>query len=308
MTEATAEQLDLSRLPPFTLVPADFEAGMAARKASLVARYAAMGIPFNTENLETDPVIIPQQEDEHRRLLDIQALNDTAQGLTVSYGWGDRLDHIAATLLPDIGIRRMPLVFEPRPYATNPEDWEDDNRFRRRINLAHETRSPFTAGAYVFAALSASVEVGDAVALNWASGVGLAPGELRLVILGNAGSDEDALVTAVSAALAARHIKALSDVVTVVKARRVTVPLEAKLRVRRGPDPALVLAEAQRRLALHLLDRRRIGNVLANSGLDASLHVGGVEEVVLNFASVDPGPDGVVHLSPVSVTTEVAGG
>lgn len=308
MSEATAEQLDLSRLPPFTLVPADFEAGMAARKASLVARYAAMGIPFNTENLETDPVIIPQQEDEHRRLLDIQALNDTAQGLTVSYGWGDRLDHIAATYFADIGLRRMPAVAEPRPFATHPEDWESDDRFRRRIGLASEARSPFTPGAYVFAALSASIAVADAVALNWASGIDLSPGEVRVVVLGIAGADEDALTDTVHSVLMTRHIKPATDVLSVAKARRVTAPYTAVLRVRRGPDPVLVRNEALRRLELYRADRRRIGLILANSGLDAALHVGGVEEVVSTMGTVDPGRDALVELSPISVTTEVAGG
>ncbi len=304
----SADTLDLSRLPAFNLVDVDYEAIVAARRASLVARLTAAGIDYDVETLETDPAMILQQEDGYRELLDKQSLNDAGKRLTVTYGYGAALDHIAATYFADIGVRRMALVAEPRPYLTNPEDWEDDDRFRRRISLAPEARSPFTPGAYVYGALSASVLVADAVALNWNAGIGLERGEIRVVILGTAGADEDALIEAVHAALMGRTIIAATDDVSVVKARRVTVPYTAVQRVRRGPDPALVRLEGLRKLDIYRAERRRIGLVIANSGLDAALHVGGVEEVVSTMASVNPGPDGIVVLSPITVTTETFGG
>lgn len=305
---SASETLDLSRLPAFSLVDADYEAILAARKLSLVARCAELGIPYNVENLETDGLIIPQQEDAHRELLDKTNLNDAGRGLTIAYGWGARLDQIAATYFADIGIRRMAQVAEPRPFSTHPEDWEDDDRFRRRVNLASEARSPYTAGAYVYAALSASILVTDAVALNHESGIGLRQPEIKVVILGAAGADEDALVTLVRETLLARHIKPATDVLIVAKARRVSAALSAMLRVRRGPDPALVRTEALRKLDLYRADRRRVGLPIANSGLDAALHVGGVEEVTSTFITVDPGPDGVVELTPITVTTETPHG
>lgn len=311
MTDATAEQLDLSRLPPFRLVDVDYEAILASRLASLQARFAAAGIDYDVGMLETDPSVILQQEDAFRQTLDLQALNDAGKRLTAAYGYGAALDHIAATYFADIGVRRMPLAADPKPFATNPEDWEDDDRFRRRIQLAPEARSPFTPGAYVYAALTSSIAIADAVALNHANAPKgmLRPGEVRVAVLAKSGLDHAAQAAIAAAFIRARPIVALTDTVSVVGASRIGAEVRAVLRVRRGPDPAIVRTEAVRRLALYQADRYRLAAPLTVSGLLAALTVGAVEDVTLlsPAATIDPGPTGVVTVDKVDVTTETIG-
>lgn len=305
MSEAASEQLDLSRLPPFRLVDVDYEAIVASRLASLQARFAAAGIDYDVGMLETDPAVILQQEDAFRQTLDLQALNDAGKRLTVAYGYGPALDHIAATYFADIGVRRMAAVDDPRPFAEQPDDWEDDDRFRRRISLAPEARSPYTPGAYVYAALTTSPLIADAVALNWSTGL-VDRGDVCVVILGKAGADEAALAEMVGEALRSRPIVALTDNVFVATAPRVDAEISVKLLVRRGPDPAVVREEAIRQINIYRASRYRIGAPLALSGIDSAAHVGGVEIVQRSapMADISTAPNKVINVTGVTVTTE----
>lgn len=291
MSRFLAETLDVSRLPPFQLVEADYEAILAETLASLQARFAAEGIDYDVGHLETDPLAILIQENAYRELLERQAINDAGRSLTLAYASGAVLDHLAATLFPIVGIRRLP--------------GETDARFRQRIALAPEAKSPGTLGGYEYQALTASLGVRDALALNHASGV-VAPGEIRLQLVLEKDAVEADVLAAVRAAVFDRDVKLASDVLSVLAATPVPYDVEAVIEIARGPDPALVMAEIQKRLAVYAEDRRRAGRVVALSGLDAALHAPAVERVVriLPAADVDPGPGGVAVLGQVNLQLE----
>lgn len=290
-----SEKLDLSRLPAFGLIDIDYEAMLSAHIAGLKSRLATEGIEWDTDQLETDPVKILIEEISFRRMQDRQALNDVAKGLTLAHGYGAYLDHIAATLYPDLGLTRLA--------------GESDDRFKRRITLAPEARSEVTPGAYVFKALSADVRISDAKALNYVSGL-VPVGEILVVIL----PDEEHidaqadLVTIARNAIMSDRVRLGSEVITVRAATVVDIAIAATLHISRGPDRNLVSADAAQRLVKYRAERRRIGRVMPRSGIMGALHASAVDFVTLTSpaADIDPGPDGWVRVTSVNVVPEVA--
>lgn len=291
MSRFTAETLDVSRLPPFELVAANYETILAARLAGLQARLTAAGVDYDVGALETDPLAILEQEDAYRELLELQAINDAGRRLMLAYATGPLLDHLAATLFPDVGPRRM----------TD----ETDDRFRQRLALAPEAKSPGTLGGYEYQALSASLGVRDALALNHASGV-VAPGQIQLMIVLAAGAVEATVLAAVREAVFDRDVKLASDDVRVLLAEPVYYDVEATIYLPRGPDPELVRAQALARLGVYAEERRRAGKVVAQSGLDAALHAPAADRVVRAspLSDIDPGPAGVAVLRNVTLQLE----
>ena len=289
-----ADTLDLSRLPPFSLTTPDFDTILSARLASLKARLAlpppdGPGIDWDVSTSQLDPFVMLQQEDAYRELLDLTALNDAGRGLSIAYAQGAALDHLAATYYADLGLRRLP--------------GELDDPFRNRIALAPEAKSAGSLGGYEFQALSADAGVKDALALNAASGQ-VRAGQVLIVILGALGADPAALVDAVRARVLDRDVKLATDDVRIAAASLVTYDVTATIEVPRGPDPSLALAQAKARLTAYAEDRRRVGDVVALSGLDAALHVPVANRVRRSapMADVEPGPTSAAVLGQVNVT------
>lgn len=294
---ADAGALDLSRLAPFTLVSGDYETDLASLKAGVIARCAARGVNLDTLDLESEPITALLEEVAYRRSLERAAVNDAGKALTLAYAWGAGLDHIAATHFADIGIRRA--------------EGESDDRFRRRILLAAQARTAGTLEGYEYAALTVAPELADARALNHASGL-VRPGQIAVILLPAAGaapSAEAELLERVTDALFHRSVKHGSDDLTVRLATRVIFDVSAVLEVRRGPDPALVRATALQALQAYAADRRRIGAPIAESGVHAALHVGGVERVrLLGWTSPTVPADGAPQLGEAFLATEQANG
>lgn len=290
-----SDKLDLSQLPPFSLVDAGYEAMRSAHLASLRQRLAEEGIDWDVDVLETDPLVIAVEEITYWRTVDRLALNDVAKGMTLAFAYGSYLDHLAATLYPDLALVRLA--------------GETDDRFRRRVALAAEARSEVTPGAYVFKALSADPRVADAAALNHASGL-VAVGEVLVSVLVDAAhmDDEDAVVDLARQAVLSDRVRLASEVITVRPARPVEAEVSATLHLRRGPDAALVLDEARGRLDAYLAARRRVGRVVSRSGVMAALHSGTTEWVSVSSPAtdVDPGLDGWMRVTDIVLSTEVS--
>jgi phage-related baseplate assembly protein len=306
MSRYSAEQLDLSRLPPFSLVEADYESERSDLVAGMSARLAERGIAFDVGNLEANPFVALAEEVAYRKTLDLQALNDAGKRLTLIHAYGPALDHIAATYYADLGLRRL-VVTAADAVTGSPAVVELDDRFRRRILLAPEARTPGTLGGYEFWALTAAPRLVDAKALNHSSGL-VTPGQVLVVLLGGETEAED--IEIAGAFLRDRTVKLASDTVIVRAATRVAVDLSAVLEMLSGASPSLVTAEARRRLAAYVSERRQIGKRVTESSLKAALTVGGVEAVRLPgfVTDVDPGSAGIVEISTPSITTEVVGG
>lgn len=304
---ADAGALDLSRLPAFRLVEGDYEADLSALKARVTARMAERGIVFDAVALESEPVTALLEEVCYVRALDRQAINDAGKALTLAYAWGTGLDHIAATHYADLGIRRLIVghTDDGSPVL------EEDDRLRRRILLGAAYRTPGTLEGYEYAAMTAAPTLADARALNHASGL-VQRGQIAVILLpapDASPQDRDLLLEQLRDVLFDRGIKLGSDTLFVRLAEEVPYDVTAVLDVRRGPDPALVRAEAMTSLQRYAAERRRIGAAVTISGRHAALTVGGVERVRLldEPADIVPRADAVGVLRHLNVSVEVAG-
>jgi len=274
--------IDLSQLPPPNVVePLDYEALLAERKAALIARYPAekQAEIAAVLALESEPLTKFLQESAYRELLLRQRINEAARAVMLAYAEGEDLEHIAALF----GVQR--LVIKPAdPIAGTPAEMENDTDLRLRVQLAPQSFSVAgPEGAYRSHARAADGRVLDASATSPKEG------EVRVTVLSREGDGTATpdLLAKVEAALRSEDIRPLTDYVTVQSAAILPYDVVAILHLFPGPDSSVVVAEALRRLAIYVEACHRLGRVVARSGLDAALHVAGVERVELLYPAED---------------------
>jgi phage-related baseplate assembly protein len=317
---ALSAVLSLDLLPAFQLVEVDFDAERAALLAGFIERCKANGFDYDVSASDFDPVIPLIEEFADRRCRGLEALNDAGKRLSLATAYGAALDHIAATYYADVGVARQAIVANPRPYLLFPQDWESDDRFRRRIQLAPDARTAGTLGSYEYHALTAAPFLIDAQAFNYASGL-CRPGEVLVVVLGKdpnpdpnldvPAQDEAAQLALAQNALLDRDIKEATDIVRVIPATRVPVTISAVLGLPPGPDPAVIVSAARSAVSTYAADAAaHIAREMTESGQKAALYVGGVRRVRLigTPEDVDPGPTGVLVPTIGSITTEIFNG
>lgn len=282
--------IDLSRLPPPTVVePLSYEEILAAWVADLQARDPAF-----TALTDSDPAMKVLQVGAYREMLFRQRVNDAARSVMVAYAAGANLDQLGAIM----GVTRF-LLTEADPVAGTPAVYESDDDFRRRIVLAPEALS--VAGpeaAYVFHALSAHSDVRDASAIS------PAPGEVLVTVLSHTGAGVPAapVLAAVTARVSADNVRPLTDDVTVQAATVVDYQVQATLFTFTGPDPSVVIAEAQKRVEALVDESRRLGRDVNRSAFFAALHVPGVQRVDL----IQPAADQVLDRTQAAHCTGIA--
>lgn len=282
-TGVVSDTLDLSRLPaPTVIEQLSYETILAGMIADLQTR-----LPSFDTILETDPAIIVLQVAAYRELLLRQDFNDRARSIMTAYATGSDLDHLAAL----VGVQRL-VIQEADPANDLPEILEDDESFRQRIVLAPESFS--VAGpelAYVFHARSAHSDVLDA------SCVSPVPGEVVVTVLSRTGDGTPSpeVIAAVEAVVNSRPVRPLTDLVTVQGAEIVPFTIDAQLFTFAGPDASLIVATAIAKLEAYLEENRLIGRDLSFSGLNAALHVPGVQRVTFTT------PTDTIVVSPTQV-------
>lgn len=272
---STFSAIDLSRLPaPDVIAPLDYETIYAEMLAKL-REY----IPTFDDSIESDPAVRILQVCAYFRLLDRQRVNDAARAVMVAYALGADLDHLGALL----GVARL-VITPADPLTGAPAVLESDDAFRRRITLAPEGFSVAgPQGAYIFHALSADPEVLDASAIS------PAPTEVEVYVLSRTGNGaaSPALIATVDAALNSESIRPLGDLVTVQSATIVNYAINASIHTFAGPDSAIVLAEAQARIAAWVADSHRIGRDVTRAGIIAALFTAGTQNVTLTSPAAD---------------------
>lgn len=272
---ASATAVDLSRLPPPTIVE---QLSYEAILAQMLDRLQELDPSFSAL-VESDPAMKILQVAAYREMLVRQRVNDAARGVMLAYATGADLDQIAA----NFEVQRL-VVTPPDPVTGAPEVLESDDDLRRRVTLAPEGFSVAgPEGAYVFYALSADGQVLDA------SAVSPAPGEVLISVLGRAGdgTPDSGLLDLVEAALTPDTVRPLTDQVTVAAAEIVTYDIEADLWTFAGPDPALVLAAAQARVAKYAADSHRLNRDVTRDGIIAALRAEGVQRIALTSPATD---------------------
>lgn len=273
----TFTAVDLSRLPfPAVVEQLDFETIFTEMLADLQQRFPA----FNAL-LESDPAYKLLEVCAYREILLRQRVNDAAKSVTLAYAVGNDLDQIAARY----NVQRLTLDHgDPTANPPRPKILEADADFRRRIQLSFEgfsTAGP--EGAYLFHSLSADADVLDSSVISPTPGVVV----VSVLSRNNDGTASASLQTSVSNALNDERVRPLTDMVIVQSAQIIPYTVEASLTLYPGPDSAVVLDEAQKRLTDFITSSRRLGRDVTRAGLISALCTTGVQNVYLASPNAD---------------------
>jgi Phage-related baseplate assembly protein len=266
---STFTAVELSKLPvPDLTDQVSFEQSYADLKATLhllAPEYATL--------LESDPMSVLLQVCAYREVHLRESFNVRGKGNMLAYAGSGDLDNLGAFF----GVVRQQIT-PADPKTNTPAVMESDVELRRRIQLAPEGYSVAgPEGAYLFHALSADPDVLDVSAMS------PTPGEVLVTLLSRSGDGipSPGLVERVAAALMDGNVRPLTDLVTVRAAEIMRYTVKAEIATYAGPDAAVVLDEANRRLRAYVDESHRLGRDVPRSGLYASLHVEGVQRVNL---------------------------
>ncbi|GJD93340.1 baseplate J/gp47 family protein [Methylobacterium iners] len=303
----------LARLPALPLGTDTFAAIKLARIAELEERLARYGFAFDVGMLETDPMVVANAEAGGvRELLALTRRDDGIRAVLLATSWGAFLDHLGATQVP--AVARLPLVAEPRPFATNPEDWELDDDFRRRIQLAPETLSAAgPEGAYLgFTLATPGVKSASAYGPMSFGGTRENPftplGEVHVVIVAveGDGSASPELIATVQAELRQEDRYPIADFIRVFAAEIVPYEIDAVIYVGGGADRALVEDVAGKNLLAQALRQHRPGAAQPQRMLYGQASVVGKDgaNVVEDIDLAQPAAD--VNAEPITPGTRAA--
>jgi len=311
MTRSASANLTLSNLPyPDSLTPPEFEEILADRMASLQARFAAAGIPYDVKTLLTDPAAIIEREDAYRERLDLIAMIYLAKGRMLAFAQGADIDHIGALF----GPKRFVIdPGDPDAVPAKPAIYEDQEEFRLRIQEAPEAYpyAGLTGGAYRQIALEAGKGALKHVRplRRWDS---KGHPVIDVILLLRPGSDLDTAATVlanVRHAFADDTATQLTDIISVRLARQIDYRLDVSLEVPLGPDPALIRQAAAEGLEAITSSLHLIGERHPLDAFYAAARVGNVKKVRLNIdADILPAADEVAACTGIDVKTEIVDG
>lgn len=273
--------IDLSQLPSPTIIEAlDFEAILIEVKAVMVAAFPEdmQSAVAAAMELESEPLNIVAQAMAYREMLLRQRINEGAAACMLSHAIGDDLDNIAANL----DTERL-IITE----ATDTTDavTESDEALRLRAQAAFEGMSVAgPSAAYEYFARSASGKVAAVRATS------PAPAEVVIAILSSDGDGTASaeLIATVQTSVNDEDTRPLGDRVTVQSAEIIEYVIDATLYLYPGPESEPIINAAIASLKTFLADvDKKIGRNVVRSAISASLHVQGVQRVVIN----SPGND-----------------
>lgn len=273
--------IDLSQLPSPEIIEAlDFETILEEVKAIMVAAFpddqqAAVTAALA---LESEPLNVIAQVIAYRELLLRQRINTGAAACMLSHAAGTDLDNIAANL----DTERLTITA-----ATDTADavMESDEALRLRAQSAFEGMSVAgPSAAYEYFARSASGLVADARATS------PSPAEVVIAVLSTEGDGTASaeLLDVVAAAVNDEEVRPLGDRVTVQSAEIVDYEINATLYLYPGPESEPIINAAVASLQSFLAaSDKKIGRDVVRSAISASLHVQGVQRVVINSPAAD---------------------
>lgn len=286
--------INLSRLTPPEVIES---LSVEQILEELIAYHEELDPEF-TAPLASDPVYKIFEANAYRELLLRQRINEAAQAVLVAYATGTDLDHLAAS----IPLQRK--VIEPEVKegsdsagsSPKPPVYESDDEFRKRIVMAPEgfsTAGP--EGAYIFHALSV-VGVKDAYPYSPEKSM-----EVHLYILSKEGNGvpNEALLDEVEACFT-KDVRPLTDCLIVKEAQVENYKIEATMHLLSGPSSAHVVEQAAKNLEEYVVQSHALGTSVARSGIDAALHIPGVERVEI----LDPAEDIMPEAHTAAYCTE----
>lgn len=308
--------IDLAQLPaPTAVVPPDFEAIVAARKADIVARVATLDTALAEEvaavlALESDPLTKDVEAGGYRELLVYTRINEAVMAVMPPTSRGADLENMVAWL----GVRRLVAPADPTTNPPTPAVVESDAALFERYQLrleAFSSAGPY--GAYHYFARTAHPHVKHTGVYGPESGL-VTPGNVRVVVLSHigAGAPTQQVLDAVAASVRQeQEVRPLTDHVSVVGATITHYTVRYRLLLARGADPTLIVAEATAALEAYTASRHKVGAPVVLTALDGAAHGDrvNVERItrLSPLAEVDPGLEGAALCDAIEVTYEIAG-
>lgn len=264
--------INLSGLtPPDIIETLDYEAIVTAMRNDLVERFPLIA---GVIDLESEPARKLIEAFAYREMRLRARINDASRAVLLASSYGTNLDHLGAL------------------FATARQEGEDDERFRRRIQLAPEAFSVAgPEGAYQYHALTVAPWARDV------SAVSRRPGVVRVTVL-KAGPDPAPTLTereGIRLHLKDEAIRPLTDVVEVLAPTIRRSRIVARLTLYPGPDGEVVRQRALAAVTSWVEKNRMLGMNLRRSALFAALHQEGVHSVDL----VSPADDLVLDVTEV---------
>lgn len=278
---------DLSTLPaPEVVEEISYEAILADLAADIKARFAAAGVDWDVDQLETDAAVIIAQAAAYRETVLRSRINYVAQQGFLYFATSGYLEQLTAWL----EIFRM--------------EGESDDRLKERFRLATYGRSAGgPAERYRSVALGADIDVRD-VAI-WREG---RDPTVNVAVLSQSGAGEptQALLDTVEAALLQPDIRVVSDTFNVGSAIRKTV--DVALSVRLDPTaPDSVADQAGATVQSKWQNQDLLGLDLTRAFLIQAAGISGVTNVEVTAPAADTVALENEAIAITSVTVTVSG-
>ncbi len=323
----TFSSINLSELPfPDVIETIEYEDILGTLKAELIALSPDSA---SVLELESEPLTKLLELAAYREVTLRQRVNDAARAVLLAFAETSDLDQIAA----GYNVSRQLLVpGDPNAFPPIDAVYENDNDLRRRTQLAPEAfTTAGSEGSYIFNTLSAgetptgvtitAPEPGKVVLtytfpgesfsakVKHASAISPNPGEVLVSVLsrdGDGTTDAPTLL-AVTDHLSGDYVRPLTDQLTVQTADIVEYEVTAILHLYDGPDLDLVKAEAEKRFWIYAGERHALGEIVTQSGIDAALHLAGVQKVELTgWADIVTTAEQAPFCTALNITTAVA--
>ncbi len=294
------DAIDLSRLPPPKVVEAlDYEAIRQQMLDDFRQRW-----PEFDAALESEPVVKLLEVAAFREMLLRQRVNDAARAVMLASATGTDLENLAAYY----GVaRRLLSPGDPDATPPVPPQYEEDEEFRRRVQLAIEAQATTgTQAGYIFHVLQVDPvirDVGVRRVVVDEGGQRRVQVHISFLIRDGDGRPSQQLIQSVIDHLNRDDVRPLTDEVVVTMPEIVTYDVHARLALMKGPDPAIVRRAAEENVSSYTQGRYAIGKTVFASGLIAALQVDGVEAVDLMSPAGDvvPPAGGAARIASLSI-------
>ena len=274
-----SELVDLKKLPaPKVVQELSYETLLTQRKEKFLSLQESDEMRQHWQarlQLESEPVVKLLEENAYLELLLRTNINESAKAVMLVYATGSDLDQLGALF----GVTRLIIQAEDlKSNPPSPAKYEDDERFRTRIQMSLEGLT--TAGSrasYEFHALSTSAKIKDVDVTSPTAGT------VKVAILSTEGqgtADGD-LIKAVKEQLNAEHIRPLTDTVLVESAVILTYEIQATITLYPSVLESVVMENVNKAITRYVNKQHSLGIDITRSGIYAALHQEGVQNVKL---------------------------
>ncbi|MDP8181131.1 baseplate assembly protein [Pasteurella atlantica] len=271
----------------------DFETLLESRKARFISLFETeQEKAFWTHRLEfeSEPVVKLLEENAYLEMLLRARINNASKSVMLAYASESELDHLGALFnVKRLIIQQEDLTTESPTLAI----YESDERFRKRIQLALESKTTAgSVGSYFYHTLTSSADIQDAYISTPSAGKVL----VTVLATKKYGNADSSLLEKVKFYLNEEEIRPLTDTVIVEPAETVQYNITAQITLFHNALESVVLEEVNKKINKYKEKQYALGRDITKSGIFSALHQSGVQNVHL----IEPANDIVITQQQVA--------